>query len=573
MIVFDVSGNIEQKSPLTLESHNSYLTIAGQTSPDSGVTLKDYGLDIRSVAHDILLQHLHVRPGDTSIGGQLTGWTLVTNSAYSVACPVKPDTHYHECGSVWWNGNRVCYTNGLLWEVGSNQWDWSGGVLYVNVGESPDNGVLEYGVSKSAISDPLTINAGYDGDMARPPYRIVIDHNSFTWGGDMTLMSGGDYVTFCDNLISESLGHHLHPKGPHSKGLYLLAYHEGKAGGHFTTIVRNMISHSADRNPTISAGYAAVANNFLYDTGTTGSFMTDTVSAARKGPVKAAFTANVIQRPDRTRGTKPIQLRSRECLEERIYLAEDNMVDGVYITNPWSNSVYVGQQYPWPTRAPLPEHKRAATREDAVWPSGYEPMPTPRVKEYVLENVGARPAARDPVDTRLIGNVESNVAHIIVSQDDVGGWPVLAENTRALTLPPDQDAIQPSGYTALEEWLHGYAAVVEGDHDGDGIPNARDPDDDNDGMSDEDERIAGTDARDKDSVFRVEGGRRHGEEIRVALDSVTGRLYAVEWKEDLLGTNAWEDLTNNWPGTGGMMEFGDGAGATQRFYRVRVHLP
>lgn len=460
VIVFEASGTIVLDSPITLEHHNSYLTIAGQTAPSPGITLKDYGVSIRSVNHDALIQHLRVRPGDKSIGGRLTGWTQVAGTVYSIPLDVQPDTHYRG-GSLWYNGVRILEAPDKTKKVGAKTWDWEDRVLYVNVGENPDNGILEYGVSKSAISDPLTISSAYDGDMITSPYNIVIDHNSFTWGGDMNVMSGADRATFTHNLISESLHHPLHPKGPHSKGFYTLSYCKGASGGILTAIVKNMISHSADRNPTISSGYAAVANNFLYDTGPTGAFMTDDTSAGKKGPIKASFVANCVERTDRTRNTRPIQLRSRESPESRIYVSEDNIVDGATITDPW-NSVHVGQQHPWPTYAPLPEYKRALTRDDAVWPAGYEPMPAAEVKDYVLANVGARPADRDPVDARIIANVGNRIAHIIASQDDVGGWPDLAENHRALTLPDNPDEIQPSGYTALEEWLHGFAAEVEG---------------------------------------------------------------------------------------------------------------
>jgi len=56
------------------------------------------------------------------------------------------------------------------------------------------------------------------------------------------------------------------------------------------------------------------------------------------------------------------------------------------------------------------------------------------------------------------------------------------------------------------------------------------------------------------------------------FDSATGRLYDVLYKDDLLGTNDWLPLTNDWPGDGGTMEFTAPAGATQRFYRVEVRL-
>jgi hypothetical protein len=49
------------------------------------------------------------------------------------------------------------------------------------------------------------------------------------------------------------------------------------------------------------------------------------------------------------------------------------------------------------------------------------------------------------------------------SQEDVGGWPELAENRRELTLPdePNSDDAD-DGYTNLEEWLHGFAMEVKG---------------------------------------------------------------------------------------------------------------
>jgi hypothetical protein len=70
------------------------------------------------------------------------------------------------------------------------------------------------------------------------------------------------------------------------------------------------------------------------------------------------------------------------------------------------------------------------------------------------------------VDSRVIQNVNNRVSHILVCQKDVGGWPELAENRRELTLPdnPNNDD-DGDGYTNLEEWLHGFAAQVEGRSD------------------------------------------------------------------------------------------------------------
>ena len=42
-------------------------------------------------------------------------------------------------------------------------------------------------------------------------------------------------------------------------------------------------------------------------------------------------------------------------------------------------------------------------------------------------------------------------------------WPMLMENHRELKLPKNADGDEDGdGYTNLEQWLHGYAALVEG---------------------------------------------------------------------------------------------------------------
>lgn len=60
VVIFDVSGTIFLDDDIVVRE--PFVTIAGQTAPTPGITLAHAGLRIKS--HDVLVQHLRVRPGD-----------------------------------------------------------------------------------------------------------------------------------------------------------------------------------------------------------------------------------------------------------------------------------------------------------------------------------------------------------------------------------------------------------------------------------------------------------------------------------------------------------------------------
>jgi hypothetical protein len=79
--------------------------------------------------------------------------------------------------------------------------------------------------------------------------------------------------------------------------------------------------------------------------------------------------------------------------------------------------------------------------------------------ETVLNNVGAFPLARDSLDARLVSDARNRTGGYASSTT----FPTLANNYRALTLPANPNGDDNgNGYTNLEEWLHCYAAQVEG---------------------------------------------------------------------------------------------------------------
>ena len=62
--IFETAGTIRVDSNLIVR--NPYLTIAGQTAPSPGITIRGGGLMIRT--HDVVVQHLRIRVGDDPDG-------------------------------------------------------------------------------------------------------------------------------------------------------------------------------------------------------------------------------------------------------------------------------------------------------------------------------------------------------------------------------------------------------------------------------------------------------------------------------------------------------------------------
>lgn len=61
VIIFERSGYIDLGSEIVVD--DPYMTVAGQTAPSPGITLRYHGVQIRT--HDVLMQHVRIRPGWT----------------------------------------------------------------------------------------------------------------------------------------------------------------------------------------------------------------------------------------------------------------------------------------------------------------------------------------------------------------------------------------------------------------------------------------------------------------------------------------------------------------------------
>jgi hypothetical protein len=70
VVIFEVSGTIDLQSYIPIRQ--PYVTVAGQTAPSPGITLRRHGIVIDT--NDVLLQHFRVRPGDGTCNSGIEAW-------------------------------------------------------------------------------------------------------------------------------------------------------------------------------------------------------------------------------------------------------------------------------------------------------------------------------------------------------------------------------------------------------------------------------------------------------------------------------------------------------------------
>jgi pectate lyase len=86
IIVFRVAGTVELKSTLIVA--NPYVTIAGQTAPGAGITLRGVDADVeallRIATHDVVVRYLTFRAGPPSAGDALEIFATSAHDTYNV---------------------------------------------------------------------------------------------------------------------------------------------------------------------------------------------------------------------------------------------------------------------------------------------------------------------------------------------------------------------------------------------------------------------------------------------------------------------------------------------------------
>lgn len=281
-------------------------------------------------------------------------------------------------------------------------------------------------------------------------YNVLIDHCSTSWSTDesiSTYFRGIQDITIRHCILAEPLDKAGHPKGGHSMAL-LVGQHTRNV-----SILGNLFAHSRYRNPVFKSDTTGiVANNVMYDIG---SNALHTYGGNDGEPTELTAVANVLlASPTRARETKGKSTVVDFYCDKTTRGSWTNPGSRIYLHD---NLVPAGSQ----EGRRLLDYDVFVT-EPPVTLQGLKVMPPDRVVDYVLTHAGARPADRDDVDQRIVREVREGGGRIIDSQDDVGGWPEMTENRRALTAPDNLQADDNhDGISNVEQWLATFTRAVE----------------------------------------------------------------------------------------------------------------
>ena len=270
-------------------------------------------------------------------------------------------------------------------------------------------------------------------------YNIVVNHCSMSWSVDecigVNTSNLGHNITLSNCIVSEALSNSYHSKGEHSKAITILATQH-------VSIIKNLIAHHTDRSPFFNDGCTNiwVANNMIYNVALNRIYFKNEWNDEHI-ICYASIVGNYLKMgPDHTSGNTILRIAEMEP-GSKVFL-EDNYVPGV--NEQWDMVINeVGNDI--------------VSYTPIIWLENFQLLNVANVPEYIYYTSGARPLDRDNVDQRVIHTVQNGTGAIINSQDEVGGWPELEENSRVLTIPlnPHQE-YDSTGYTNLEIWAYQY---------------------------------------------------------------------------------------------------------------------
>lgn len=409
-VVFEVSGTINLVTNLVVTAPN--LTIAGQTAPSPGITLRGGHLQID--APNVVVQHIRVRVGNVP---NMPHGIWMRNNAHNVVLD-----HVSVSWAVW---TAIAAFSGA---AGAPVGDVT--VIDSVISES----LACSGVNTSVYCDPATFpsgSSGYansramlagDGWHGHAPMRVAFVRNVLAHNNDRNpAIQGGVHAFIVNNLI-------YNPSQTPQSGLF--------------------ISDGYKRGPslTVAAGNLMIA-----------------------GPTTPGFNGYTAMRHAEEGEVMMVRTDFSTSPGTQVYLNGN-----YYDRHCGGTACLASPSAQWSLAKDMASWIGVNVRT-ATPPLSLNNLPLSsvmsysNVESYLKANAGARPKDRDVVDQRIMheittrtGSVPNHTSQKAGAGTGADGFPVLAENYRPLTIPDNPNAVVDSvGRTRIESWLEAMAREVE----------------------------------------------------------------------------------------------------------------
>lgn len=268
--------------------------------------------------------------------------------------------------------------------------------------------------------------------------NIVLRHVSVGWGVDENIGVQGlvDGLRIERSLVAEGLRKGGHPKGNHSMNLVL-----GNTVRR-VEILGNILASSEWRNARMTQGnVAAMINNLVVGYGQSATHIDRSSKILNAGAIDVIGNAYIPGRESRcNRSIIEVQPGFLESTPPtRVHLA-DNIVLG-------PNRACGGKPIAGAIKARL-------THMPSVRPAGWRTVRAAALYPAILDGAGSRPAARNPIDRRIVAEIRANRTRLIDNEASAGGWPAIADTVQDLKLPVSGPVLNSDAdVAALTGWL------------------------------------------------------------------------------------------------------------------------
>ena len=303
-----------------------------------------------------------------------------------------------------------------------------------------------------SVGDPIHLNHRQENGEEQT-YNLVFDHISVSWGTDENFSSycgPGNAVDGApgtpDGYVRDvTLSHSISSEGLADHSMGMLA---ARPGHERFSVLSSVFASNNSRNPKLGNGQFVIANNLIYNHGNRG------IRLGSSGGVFDGYIVgnDLVDGPSTSASAWPISGASGNDATNQLHVA-DNAQGGVVGAEPATLVMWDG-----PNLSFVPT-------QDWVDALDLQLTPASDVRARRVACAGARPLDRDPVDARIISEIETGGGAMISSAPPLpnldGGsheLSALLRSTDPADWARDSDG---DGYTDVDDELHAMSVALE----------------------------------------------------------------------------------------------------------------